>query len=37
VFFFWKWALFQLGVLTALAYVLTAMVFQARILLGIGV
>ncbi len=33
----WKWALFQLGGLTALAYVLTVMVFQAGNLLGIGV
>jgi len=33
----WKWALFQLGGLTVLAYVLTVMVFQAGSLLGIGV
>ncbi|MCK9230668.1 MAG: ferrous iron transport protein B [Syntrophales bacterium] len=33
----WKWALFQLGGLTALACVLTVMVFQAGSLLGIGV
>lgn len=33
----WKWALFQLGGLTALAYVLTVIVFQAGNLLGIGV
>lgn len=33
----WKWALFQLGGLTALAYVLTVLVFQAGSLLGIGV
>jgi ferrous iron transport protein B len=33
----WKWALFQFGGLTLLAYLLTAFVFQAGSLLGIGV
>jgi ferrous iron transport protein B len=33
----WKWALFQLGGLTALAYVLTVFVFQMGSLFGIGV
>jgi ferrous iron transport protein B len=33
----WKWALFQLGGLTVLAYVLTVFVFQTGSLLGIGV
>jgi Fe2+ transport system protein B len=33
----WKWALLQLGGLTALAYVLTIFVFQTGSLLGIGV
>jgi ferrous iron transport protein B len=32
----WKWALFQLGGLTALAYVLTLLVYQAGSLLGLG-
>jgi ferrous iron transport protein B len=32
----WGWALFQLGGLTLLAYVLTVFVFQAGSLLGIG-
>ncbi len=32
----WKWALFQLGGLTLLAYVLTLMVYQTGILLGFG-
>jgi len=32
----WKWALFQLGGLTALAYVITAIVFQVGRLLGLG-
>ena len=33
----WRWALLQLGGLTLLAYVLTALVFQAGTLLGIGI
>lgn len=33
----WKWALFQLGGLTLLAYVLTVIVFQAGSLMAIGV
>ena len=33
----WKWGLFQLGGLTALAYVLTLIVYQAGSLLKIGV
>lgn len=33
----WKWALFQLGSLTVLAYVLTVVVFQVGTLLGIAV
>jgi ferrous iron transport protein B len=33
----WKWALFQLGGLTVMAYVLTLLVFQAGSILGIGV
>ncbi|MBW2018056.1 MAG: ferrous iron transport protein B [Deltaproteobacteria bacterium] len=33
----WKWALFQLGGLTALAYVVTTMVFLGGNLFGIGV
>lgn len=33
----WKWALFQLGSLTVLAYMLTVVVFQTGTLLGIGV
>lgn len=32
----WKWALFQLGGLTLLAYVVTLVVFQAGTLLGLG-
>ena len=32
----WRWALFQLGGLTLLAYVLTVFVFQTGSLLGIG-
>jgi len=32
----WKWALFQLGGLTALAYVLTLVVYQVGSALGIG-
>jgi len=32
----WRWALFQLGGLTLLAYVLTVFVFQAGSLLGVG-
>ncbi len=32
----WKWALFQLGGLTALAYVVTTLVFQAGSIMGIG-
>ncbi len=32
----WRWAMFQLGGLTLLAYVLTVLVFQAGSLLGIG-
>ncbi len=32
----WKWALFQLGALTLLAYLLTVFTFQAGNLLGIG-
>ena len=33
----WRWALFQLGALTALAYVLTLLVYQTGHALGIGV
>jgi ferrous iron transport protein B len=33
----WRWALFQLGGLTLLAYVLTVLVFQVGSLLGVGV
>ncbi len=33
----WKWAFLQLGGLTALAYVLTTVVYQAGTLLGVGV
>ncbi|SEM64284.1 ferrous iron transport protein B [Syntrophus gentianae] len=33
----WRWALLQLGGLTLLAYVLTALVFQIGRLLGIGI
>jgi ferrous iron transport protein B len=33
----WKWALFQLGGLTLLAYIVTLFVYQAGILLNIGV
>ncbi|MBN1615614.1 MAG: ferrous iron transport protein B [Deltaproteobacteria bacterium] len=33
----WRWALFQLGGLTILAYVLTVLVYQAGTLLGIGI
>ena len=33
----WKWALFQLGGLTVLAWVVTTIIFQAGTLLGIGV
>ena len=33
----WKWALFQLGGLTVMAWVLTVIVFQAGRLLGIGI
>ncbi|MBU0646724.1 ferrous iron transport protein B, partial [Patescibacteria group bacterium] len=32
----WRWALFQLGGLTLLAYVLTVLVFQTGSLLGVG-
>ena len=32
----WKWALFQLAGLTALGWVLTTIVYQAGLLLGIG-
>lgn len=32
----WRWALFQLGGLTALAYVLTLVAYQFGLLLGIG-
>jgi len=32
----WRWALFQLGGLTALAWILTVAVYQMGILLGIG-
>jgi len=32
----WGWAFFQLGGLTLLAYVLTVLVYQAGLLLGIG-
>jgi ferrous iron transport protein B len=32
----WRWALFQLGGLTALAWILTVAVYQIGILLGIG-
>jgi ferrous iron transport protein B len=32
----WKWALFQLGGLTLLAYVVTLIVYQVGLLLGIG-
>ncbi|NQU04785.1 MAG: ferrous iron transport protein B [Calditrichaeota bacterium] len=33
----WKWAMLQLGGLTAFAYIMTALVFQIGSLLGIGV
>lgn len=33
----WKWALFQLGGLTVLAFVVTTVVYQAGMLLGMGV
>jgi ferrous iron transport protein B len=33
----WRWALFQLGGMTLLAYVLTLIVYQVGLLLGIGV
>ncbi|MBN1545498.1 MAG: ferrous iron transport protein B, partial [Syntrophaceae bacterium] len=33
----WRWALFQLGGLTVLAYVLTVVVFQTGRLLGVGI
>lgn len=33
----WKWALFQLAGLTALAWILTLLVFQAGTLFGIGI
>ena len=33
----WRWALFQLGGLTFLAYVLTVLVFQAGSLLDVGI
>jgi len=33
----WRWALFQLGGLTVLAYVLTMLVYQSGTLLGIGI
>jgi ferrous iron transporter FeoB len=33
----WRWALFQLGGLTFLAYVLTVLVFQAGSLFGVGI
>jgi ferrous iron transport protein B len=33
----WRWALFQLGGLTLLAYLLTLLVFQAGSLFGIGI
>jgi len=32
----WGWALFQLGGLTLLAYIVTVLVFQGGTLLGIG-
>ena len=32
----WRWALFQLGGLTLLAYFLTVLVFQAGSLFGVG-
>jgi len=32
----WRWALFQLGGLTLLAYLLTVLVYQVGHLLGIG-
>jgi ferrous iron transport protein B len=33
----WKWALFQFSSLTALAYVLTVLAYQAGSALGIGI
>jgi len=33
----WRWALFQLGGLTLMAYVLTVIVFQTGRFLGIGI
>ncbi|MBW2104231.1 MAG: ferrous iron transport protein B, partial [Deltaproteobacteria bacterium] len=33
----WRWALFQLGGLTLLAYLLTVLVFQAGSLFGVGI
>ncbi|MBN2467677.1 MAG: ferrous iron transport protein B [Deltaproteobacteria bacterium] len=33
----WRWALFQLGGLTLLAYVVTVLVFQTGSLLGVGI
>jgi ferrous iron transport protein B len=33
----WGWALFQLGGLTLLAYIVTVIVFQIGTLLGIGI
>jgi ferrous iron transport protein B len=33
----WRWALFQLGGLTVLAYMLTILVFQAGSLIGVGI
>jgi len=33
----WRWALFQLGGLTLLAYVLTVLVFQVGSLIGVGI
>ena len=33
----WRWALFQLGGLTAMAYVLTLVVYQVGKVLGIGI
>ena len=33
----WKWALFQLGGLTVLAYVITLIVYQVGSLCGIGI
>ncbi|NLZ62448.1 MAG: hypothetical protein GX902_01450 [Lentisphaerae bacterium] len=33
----WKWALFQLGGLTVLAYIITLLVYQIGSALGIGI